>query len=85
VNQFHQIFEIMCQKKNVPYDGDMIDYLLEKHYRPTKRALAACQPRDLLEQVIDIAHYQGEVPELRQDLIDHAARNYFVKFKREAP
>ncbi len=84
VEQFHQIFQIMCGKRGVPYDGQMVDYLLEKHYKPVRRQMAACHPRDLLEQVVDISHYYGHQPELRPDLIDHAAKNYFVKFKKES-
>ena len=43
---------------------------------------AACQPRDLLGQVIDIAHYRGETPRLTAELLDAAAHNYFVRFNR---
>ncbi len=74
----------MCQKKSVPYSSEMVQYLLDTALQAGRRQIAACQPRDILEQVIDIAHYQGEPPELRSDLLDHAARNYFVKFKHEA-
>jgi hypothetical protein len=34
----------------------------------------------LLEQVIDIANYRNQTPELSEELLDGAARNYFVRF-----
>ena len=81
-DQFHQIFDVVCRKRNVPYDANMVQYLIDAHYKPTHRQFAGCQPRDLLEQVIDIAHYRGEQPRLSRGLLDQAVRNYFVKFER---
>jgi hypothetical protein len=62
----------------------MIDWLIEAHYKPHNRTFAACQPRDLIDQVIDIAHYRGEIPHLSGDLLEAAVKNYFVKFKKKA-
>ncbi|MET0401346.1 MAG: ATPase [Cystobacter sp.] len=81
---FHQIFEVMCRKRAVEYDADVVQYLLDTHYTPHQRALAACQPRDLLDQMIDMAHYQGESPRLSHDLVDAAVRSYFVRFDKES-
>lgn len=81
--QFHAIWGRECQRRNIQYDQEMIDWLIEAHYEPHDRAFAACQPRDLLDQVIDIAHYRNEVPHLSGDLLDAAVNNYFVKFKKK--
>jgi predicted ATPase with chaperone activity len=78
--QFHEIWELMCRKKGVPYDANMIQYLIDTHYTPTNRPYAACQPRDLLEQMIDMAYYRGQTPELSEELFDSAVKSYFVKF-----
>ncbi len=79
---FHQIFDVMCQKRGVPYDSEMVQYLIDKHYKPVGRRFAACQPRDLLDQMIDMSRYQGLEPQLDQDLIDSAVRSYFVRFDK---
>jgi hypothetical protein len=85
-DQFFEIFEAMCRKRNVPYDPEMVEYLIEKHYRPHNRPFAACQPRDLLDQVIDMARYLGITPQLNPVLLDRAVRSYFVRFdKQSAP
>lgn len=81
--QYQAIWESVCRKLNVPYDPEAIAWLIEAHYKPHNRQFAACQPRDLLGQVIDIAHYRGEVPQLSGELLDAAAKNYFVRFTKK--
>lgn len=81
--QFHDIWATVCRKQGVEYDGDSIQWLVDTHYRPINRPFAACQPRDLLGQVIDIAHYRGEPPQLTPQLLDAAAKNYFVRFTKK--
>ncbi|RKG72572.1 ATPase [Corallococcus exercitus] len=80
--QFHEIFQMMCKKRGVPYDARAVDYLIDEHYRPLHRPFAACQPRDLLDQVIDMANYQGMTPRLDPTLLDAAVRSYFVRFDK---
>ncbi|RKG59805.1 ATPase [Corallococcus sp. AB011P] len=82
--QFHEIFQVMCKKRGVPYDARAVDYLIDEHYRPNHRPFAACQPRDLLDQVIDMANYQGQTPRLDPALLDSAVRSYFVRFDKPA-
>ncbi|NOK20812.1 ATPase [Corallococcus carmarthensis] len=82
--QFHEIFQVMCKKRGVPYDARAVDYLIDEHYRPNHRPFAACQPRDLLDQVIDMANYQGQPPRLDPALLDAAVRSYFVRFDKPA-
>jgi hypothetical protein len=81
--QFFEIFETMCRKRGVPYDPDMVEYLIDKHYRAEGRLFAACQPRDLLDQVIDMANYLGIPPQLNPVLLDRAVRSYFVRFDKD--
>ncbi|MBZ4419868.1 ATPase [Myxococcus sp. RHSTA-1-4] len=81
--QFHEIFQLMCRKRGVAYDASVVDHLIDTHYRPVGRPFAACQPRDLLDQVIDMAHYQGTEPRLTPELLDAAVRSYFVRFDRD--
>jgi len=81
--QYLAIWETVCKKRNIPYDHEAISWLVEAHYKPFNRQFAACQPRDLLDQVVDIAHYRGEQPMITAELLDLAARNYFVRFKKK--
>lgn len=82
-DQFYEIFEATCERKGVRFDPAMVDYLIQKHYQPFGRQFAACQPRDLLEQVIDMANYLGIAPQMNPVLIDAAVRSYFVRFDKD--
>ena len=80
--QFVEIFRRVCADKHVRFEGEAVRHLIDTHYRQTRRAFAACQPRDLLEQVLDIARYRGEPLVLTPALLDEAAHHYFVRFKK---
>lgn len=76
--QWRQIWKIMCKSRNVTYDDKGIDYLVEKWYKPFKRPMRMCQPRDILDQMVNIAKYNMEKPSFSPDLIDAGCATYFV-------
>jgi hypothetical protein len=59
----------------------MLDYLVEKHYRPQERPFNACEPREILAQVLDLCAYRGEEPRMTKEILDRVAANYFVRFR----
>jgi predicted ATPase with chaperone activity len=76
--EFREIFKRMCEAKRVPYDEKGLAYLLQKWYVDVQRNMRSVHPRDILEQIIDIAKYENRPPMLAKDLLDRAARAYFV-------
>lgn len=78
MEEFRQIFMRMCEAKRVPYDENGLKYLLKEWYINEDRNLRAVHPRDILEQIIDIARYENRPPQLTKDLLDRAAKAYFV-------
>jgi len=76
--QFREIFMRVCQAKGIPYNDQALAYLLKKWYVDQNRKLRSVHPRDLLNQLLDIATYLNKPPMLTQDLIDRAAASYFV-------
>jgi hypothetical protein len=76
--QFLAIFRIVSKKYQVEYNEAVVNYLLEKHYDPISRPMDACHPRDLVEQIIDIAKFLGIPPELTRANINQACKTYFV-------
>ena len=56
----------------------MVSYLQRRHYRPLGRALRACHPRDLLDQVLALCRYRGIEPTINRELLDAACASYFV-------
>ncbi|NOG49950.1 MAG: hypothetical protein HND48_11310 [Chloroflexi bacterium] len=79
MNQFREIFQVMCKVMKVPYDEGGLKYLLRKWYLDKGRDLRAVHPRDILSQLLDIANYQQRPPELTPELLDQAASSYFVE------
>ena len=80
--QFRQIFEKLCQKYSIPFDASAFEYLVQKHYLG-KRPFRGCQPRDLLEQILNAAAYRREAPQMTQALLDLACQNYFAAMGAE--
>jgi SpoVK/Ycf46/Vps4 family AAA+-type ATPase len=76
---FREIFKRMCEQKKVAYDDRALAYLLQEWYIKPRRKLRAVHPRDLLDQLIDIARYLNTQPMLSKDLIDRAGEAYFVE------
>jgi hypothetical protein len=85
LTQFTQIFELNCRRKGLRFHDVMVSYLIRRHYTPTNRPLRACQPRDLLEQVIALCRYRGQEPVITREMIDAACRAYFVDNELKRP
>jgi len=77
--EYREIFQRVCVQKGVPYEEKALAYLLQEHYIKPKRPVRACHPRDIIDQLIDIARYQNRPPVLTKDLIDQACEAYFVE------
>jgi predicted ATPase with chaperone activity len=77
--EFREIFRRVCEAKRVPYDDKGLAYLLQEWYIKHDRNLRAVHPRDLIDQLIDIARYMNRPPRLTKELIDRSAESYFVE------
>jgi hypothetical protein len=77
--EFREIFKRMCIVKEVEYQDQGLAYLLQEWYIKQDRKLRAVHPRDILNQLVDIAAYLGVPAELNKELLDRACRSYFVE------
>lgn len=77
-NDYREIFKRVAAQKGIPYVEQGLAYLLQEWYVKKNRKLRASHPRDLCEQLIDIARYQDVEPVMTQEMLDHAAEAYFV-------
>lgn len=75
---YREIFKKVCKARNIPYDENAVKYLLQEYYVKQKHKLRANHPRDLIDQIKDIADYLGIEPKLTKELIDRATDAYFV-------
>jgi hypothetical protein len=78
IDQFTQIFELNCRKRDLRFHQVMVAYLQRRHYGPMARPLRACHPRDLLEHVTAMCRYRGIEPVITRELLDAACSAYFV-------
>jgi len=78
LDQFTRIFEMNCRARRMRFHRVMVAYLYRRHYRPVGRALRACHPRDLLDQIIALCRYRGIEPAVTRELLDAACASYFV-------
>lgn len=77
-DQYREIFRRECEAKGIPYREEALIYLLQEYYLKPGRPLRACHPRDLLEELVNIARFTGQKPMLAKQLIDLAWDSYYV-------
>ncbi len=77
--EFGEIFKRVAKAKGMQYDDRALGYLLQEYYIKPRRRLRAVHPRDLIEQMVDIAHYMNAPMSITKDLIDRACEAYFVE------
>ena len=79
--QFIEIFEAECQRRGLPYDPEIPEYLTRYLTQTMKQPLCQCFSRDLLNQIFWTASYEGVHPELNPDTIKTACNQYFLSAK----
>jgi predicted ATPase with chaperone activity len=77
--EYREIFRRVSAAKGVPYSDPGLAYLLQEWYIKRDRKLRASHPRDLCDQILDIAQYMGVEPEMSREMLDRAAKSYFVE------
>jgi predicted ATPase with chaperone activity len=77
--EYKEIFRRMAEAKRIPFDEKGLAYLLQEWYIKRNRKLRSNHPRDILEQVLDIAAYTNVEPVMSKELIDRACETYFVE------
>jgi MoxR-like ATPase len=76
--EYREIFKRVSQQKGVPYSDQALAYLLQEYYIKRNRKLRASHPRDLCDQILDIARYLALDPAMNKEMIDRSAQAYFV-------
>lgn len=77
--EYREIFSRVAATKGVTYSDQGLAYLLQEWYVKRGRKMRASHPRDLCDQILDIARYLGVEPALTRELIDRASESYFVE------
>jgi len=75
---YREIFKRVALQKGIPYNDQGLAYLLQEYYIKRNRKMRASHPRDLCDQILDIARYQSTEPTMSKEMIDRASQAYFV-------
>ncbi len=76
--EYREIFKRVSQQKGIPYNDQGLAYLLQEYYIKPNRKMRASHPRDLCDQILDIAGYLSTEPTMTKEMIDRASQAYFV-------
>ncbi len=76
--EFETIFRKVCEHNGIEFKRDVFDYLLNNYYKRLGIRPNACHPRDIIDHIIDDAHYYLHLPQMTTEGIDIAWTNYFV-------
>ncbi len=76
--EFHRLFQIYADVFSCEYQAEVVENLLEKHYRSTGRPMRRCHPRDLLSQVRNYCAYNELPMAMNDEYFDRVVRSYFT-------
>jgi len=76
--QFIEIFRRLCERRRLPYNAGLPEQLVEYITDELKQPLSQCYARDLLDQIVWSARYQGVEPRLTPDALEQACQSYFL-------
>jgi len=79
LEQYKEIFRKVCEKSGIGFNHKVFDYLISNYYERFNVNFDACHPRDIIDHIIDHAHYSGRAPQMLIENIDTAWKNYFVE------
>jgi hypothetical protein len=77
-DEYRNIFTRVCEERGVPFDEAVFRTLLNDYHAVHGQPLLACYPRDLVNQIADLARYRGEAARLTPDALHWAWHNYFA-------
>lgn len=74
---FISILQAATKHFDIPYDDSCVDYLMDKHFRGV-RPMRSCHPRDILQQLVNIAIYENRPPLMTRTDLDKSIGLYFT-------
>ncbi|HLY42474.1 MAG TPA: hypothetical protein VKR52_14765 [Terracidiphilus sp.] len=77
--QFGEIFKRVAAAQGLKTDPVVITELIDIIRNVLKQELLGCQPRDLLNQVLWSAKYEGKTPQLDRAALSSAVEAYFLQ------
>jgi predicted ATPase with chaperone activity len=76
--EFNEIFRRICSKNGLQYSEDVVSEVAQILPSKFKEPLRACYPRDIVNQILWRARYEGKQPRLDRDAAMRAIDAYFL-------
>ena len=76
-SQYRRLFANLCQKYGVQTRPEVIDYLIEYHYKRVDRPFRFCHVDDLLQQARDFCEFHNKEWTFTKEIAELACLNYF--------
>lgn len=78
-DEYRNIFMDVALKCGIPYSEDGLRYIITEYYIKPKRKPRCVHPRDIIEELADIARFRNVPPSMTKELIDSACDAYFIR------
>lgn len=76
--EFQHLFQLYSRSFGCEHRPDVVEDLLQRHYRPLQRPMRRCHPRDLLTQIRNYCTYNDVPLEVRPEYFDRVVKSYFT-------
>jgi predicted ATPase with chaperone activity len=83
--QYEEIFMRCCAARGIEYDGRAVEYVYENYYERYGIPPRACHPRDIVNQVSDLAQYLEVEASLATQMLKLACGAYFLDMPDPPP
>jgi DNA polymerase III delta prime subunit len=77
-HEYRMIFRDVCAARGIRYQDEVVSYIVENYYRQYDMELRSCHPRDIINLILDVAHFKRKKPALEKSLVDQACSSFFV-------
>ena len=79
LDEYKEIFKRVCNSNAIDFNEDAFNYLIENCYIQKNVQFNSCHCRDIIDNIIDDAHYHGVKPEMTKETISASWESYFVE------
>lgn len=76
---YHKIWQQECERRQVPYEPPLVDFVIKELHRDQNTPMLACHPRDLIGMALDYSRYAHSTDAISREGILLAWENYFAK------
>ncbi|NJD63440.1 MAG: hypothetical protein FIA93_12065 [Deltaproteobacteria bacterium] len=77
--EYMAISRQVCARLGMEFRPGPIKHLIEEEHAKRRIPLCACHPNDILSRAAEICRYAGAAPQLTNDVLRQACRDYFTE------